>query len=56
VLKDLLPAGSRHNIPLYAGATIAITLFGWAIGGLIGGVIADYVGRRRMLLWSILGG
>jgi len=53
VLKDLLPAGSRHNIPLYAGATIAITLFGWAIGGLIGGVIADYIGRRRMLLWSI---
>jgi MFS family permease len=53
VLKDLLPAGSRHDIPLYAGATIAITLFGWAIGGLVGGVIADYAGRRRMLLWSI---
>jgi MFS family permease len=53
VLKQLLPADSRHDIPLYAGATIAITLFGWAIGGLVGGVIADYVGRRRMLLWSI---
>jgi MFS family permease len=53
VLKDLLPSGSKHDIPLYAGATIAITLFGWAIGGLIGGVIADYIGRRRMLLWSI---
>ena len=53
VLKDLLPAGSQHDIPLYAGATIAITLFGWAIGGLIGGVITDYIGRRRMLLWSI---
>ncbi|HEY6497219.1 MAG TPA: MFS transporter [Trebonia sp.] len=53
VLKDLLPAGNQHNIPLYAGATIAITLFGWAIGGLAGGMIADYIGRRRMLLWSI---
>ncbi|HEY1819100.1 MAG TPA: MFS transporter [Trebonia sp.] len=53
VLKDLLPTASQHDIPLYAGATIAITLFGWAIGGLIGGVIADYIGRRRMLLWSI---
>ena len=53
VLKDLLPAGNRHDIPLYAGATIAITLFGWAIGGLVGGVVADYIGRRRMLLWSI---
>jgi MFS family permease len=53
VLKDLLPAGNQHDIPLYAGATIAITLFGWAIGGLAGGMIADYIGRRRMLLWSI---
>jgi MFS family permease len=53
VLKQLLPAGNQRNIPLYAGATIAITLFGWGVGGLVGGVIADYVGRRRMLLWSI---
>ena len=52
-LKDLLPAGSQHDIPLYAGATIAITLFGWAIGGLVGGVVADYIGRKNMLLWSI---
>jgi MFS family permease len=53
VLKNLMPRSDAHDIPLYAGATIAITLFGWAIGGLVGGVVADYIGRRRMLVWSI---
>lgn len=53
VLKNLMPKSDAHDIPLYAGATIAITLFGWAIGGLVGGVVADYIGRRRMLVWSV---
>ena len=30
-----------------------MTLLGWGIGGLVGGVMADYVGRKRMMLWSI---
>ena len=33
---------------------IALTLLGWGIGGLIGGVIADYIGRKRAMMLAIL--
>ena len=33
---------------------IAVTLLGWGIGGLIGGVIADYIGRKRTMMLAIL--
>jgi MFS family permease len=32
---------------------IGITLLGWGVGGLVGGILADYVGRKRMMLWSV---
>src|SRR5258708_2294569 len=31
-----------------------MTLLGWGIGGLIGGVIADYLGRKRTMMLAIL--
>ena len=33
---------------------IALTLLGWGIGGLIGGVLADYLGRKRMMMFAII--
>jgi MFS family permease len=54
-LHQLLSAGEYHRIPYFAGSVIAITLFGWGIGGMIGGVLADYIGRKRMMILSILG-
>ena len=42
------------QIPAYAGTVIAITLLGWGVGGLIGGILADYIGRRRMMIYAIL--
>ncbi|MCE3552029.1 MFS transporter [Pseudonocardia sp. RS11V-5] len=54
-LAQLLPAGERSSIGLYSGLAIGLTLLGWGIGGLVGGVLADYLGRRRVMLLAILG-
>jgi MFS family permease len=29
-------------------------VFGWATGGVIGGIVADYIGRKRTMLLAIL--
>jgi MFS family permease len=53
-LHQLLDPSQFAQIPLYAGMTIAITLFGWGVGGMIGGVLADYIGRKRTMMLAIL--
>ena len=52
-LPALLPAEDHARIPFFAGATIALTLFGFGVGGIVGGVLADRYGRRRTLLWTV---
>lgn len=52
--RDLLPAARYGSIPLYSGVAIAVTLLGWGIGGIVGGVVADYIGRKRMLIYAVL--
>jgi len=39
-LRSLLDPSQYPQIPAYAGTVIAITLLGWGVGGLIGGVLA----------------
>ena len=53
-LRQLLDPSQYPQIPFYAGTVIALTLLGWGIGGLIGGVIADYLGRKRTMMLAIL--
>jgi MFS family permease len=53
-LRQLLDPTQFAQIPIYAGTVIALTLLGWAIGGIIGGVLADYFGRKRTMLFAIL--
>src|ERR671930_2240060 len=53
-LRQLLDPASYGQIPVYAGTVIALTLLGWAIGGLIAGVVADYIGRKRAMILAIL--
>jgi MFS family permease len=53
-LKQLLDIGQAAAIPQYAGYILAATVFGWATGGVIGGIIADYIGRKRTMMLAIL--
>jgi MFS family permease len=53
-LHQLLDPTQYALIPAYAGAVIAITVFGWGLGGLLGGVLADYLGRKRSMTLTIL--
>jgi MFS family permease len=53
-LRQLLDPSQYSAIPIYAGTVIGITLLGWGIGGLIGGVLADYIGRKRTMIFAIL--
>ncbi|MCW2946215.1 MAG: major facilitator superfamily 1 [Actinoallomurus sp.] len=54
VLHQLDPGASAGRTSFLVGATIAVTLLGWGIGGILGGVFADYFGRRRALLASMV--
>ncbi len=53
-IRDLVAPDQFAQLPLYFGGLTAVTLLGWATGGLICGVLADYLGRRRTLMLSIL--
>jgi MFS family permease len=49
LLPEQLPKAS-----IYTGALLTVTLLGWAAGGITAGVLSDYIGRKRMLMFSIL--
>ena len=51
---ELLPPERHATLSLYMGGLLAATLLGWATGGVSAGVLTDYIGRKRMLMISIL--
>jgi MFS family permease len=53
MLKSLLTPEQLAQGPIWGGIAIGGTLLGWGLGGLVGGILADYVGRKRMMLWSV---
>ncbi|MFB6131685.1 MAG: MFS transporter [Salinigranum sp.] len=55
ILQTLLPQSQYGQIPFYAGLSIGMTLLGWATGGLVGGILTDYIGRKRMMIYAVLG-
>ncbi len=52
-LRTLLSPEQMRSAAVYAGISISTTLLGWGIGGLVGGTLSDYVGRKRMMMWSV---
>jgi len=53
-LRQLLEPALYPQIPAFAGTVIGLTLLGWGIGGMLGGILADYIGRKRMMIYAIL--
>lgn len=52
-LKTLLTPEQLKAGPIWAGIAISVTLLGWGIGGILGGTLADYLGRKRMMIYSV---
>ena len=53
-LHQLLDPSLYPQIPKYAGIVIGLTLLGWGVGGIVGGILADYIGRKRTMMIAIL--
>lgn len=53
VLGSMLTPDQSAHRAVWAGVAIGVTLLGWGIGGMAGGVLADYVGRKRMMVYSV---
>jgi MFS family permease len=54
-LKELLgPQGTTEAIGWHGGIIFAVFLVGWAVGGILFGILADYLGRARTMVLTIL--
>jgi MFS family permease len=54
-LRDLLGArATTGNIAWYGGVIFSVFIVGWALGGIIFGMVADRLGRTRTLVITIL--
>ena len=53
-LHELLPANELSTLPRVAAYLISITLFGWVVGGVNGGIIGDRLGRRWTMIGAVL--
>src|SRR3984957_18710033 len=54
-MTSLLPTSGPDQIRFAVGTALGGTLVGWAVGGTIGSAMADYIGRKKMLMISIIG-
>ena len=54
-MTDLMgPNTPAASVGYYAGVVSSVMLVGWALGGIIFGIVADYVGRTKTLVITIL--
>jgi MFS family permease len=55
VITELLGAGaSQADVGFYSSAVFSVMLIGWALGGIVFGILADYIGRTKALTLTIL--
>ena len=53
-LASLLGTTAPDEIARYGGIIMALQLSGWAVGGIVFGIVADYLGRTRTMVLTIL--
>ena len=53
--QSILTPEQAQTPAYYVGLALGLTLLGWGIGGITGGIAADYIGRKRMMMLSIIG-
>ena len=53
-LRQLLPADQLSHVSTYQGYIVASMLIGVGTGGVLAGVVADYLGRKRTMMLTIL--
>jgi MFS family permease len=53
-ISELLATKSHSVVGVYASIILATFMVGWAIGGIGFGILADYIGRTRTLVYTIL--
>lgn len=52
--KEVRIPPSRDDVNWYGGLCTSIFMVGWAVGGLLFGMLGDRYGRARVMLWTIL--
>src|ERR1700727_2146886 len=53
-LHVILPPEAQPQFAPYLGLLVAITLAGWATGGILGGWLGDRLGRRKTMIAGVL--
>ncbi|HEY3393816.1 MAG TPA: MFS transporter [Lacipirellulaceae bacterium] len=53
-MEELLATSDQPTIDAYGGYATAIFMMGWAIGGLVFGVMGDRIGRAKTMVITIL--
>lgn len=53
-MSTLIPGADAATIATYGGFVVSGFLFGWATGGVLGGIMADYLGRKKTMIISLL--
>jgi MFS family permease len=53
-LSELLSTKSHSVVGLHGSFILATFMVGWAIGGTVFGILADYIGRSRTMVYTIL--
>lgn len=54
VTELLGPGASPGDVLVHAGLAVTVFLFAWALGAIVFGVLADYIGRVRVLTIGIV--